>query len=235
MSERTWLLVASGTLVATLVFLGVVLYLGNEESKVGVEFEPTMDAVEEDIDEFWGSLLSDLGYGDSYNNPDDVVYFNPSEPVTTACGPTMPNLAFFCGGDNKIYLDRALLEQLFNDSGPYAPTFILAHEWGHSVQQSLGILQMPSFTIQIALQADCFAGMYARDLDERDLIDDEELRGTITALILGGDPAIVPWWAPAAQGSPQERVSAFTAGYDEGWLACTSEPFIGPQVQRDSE
>lgn len=233
MSQRNWLFVASGTLVASLVFLGLVVYFDNESDKVGVEFEPTMEAAIDDLEEFWSSLLDELGYGNAYNSP-DVHYFSPGESESTPCGDTVPDQAFFCGGDNTIYVDEDFLERMFTDYGAYAPIFILSHEWGHSVQNSLGILQAPSFDIQVGLQADCFAGMYSRDLDERDLITDEDLRQAIAALILRADPVALPWWAPTAQGDPQQRVTAFTAGYDEGWLTCTREPFLEPQVEPES-
>ncbi len=234
MSDRNWLFVASGTLVATLVFLGLVLYFDNEADKVGVEFEPTMEAAEEDLEAFWSSLLGDLGYGDAYQGP-TVHYFSPTEVESTSCGDTLPNQAFFCGQDRTIYIDSVMLEGMFTNSGAYAAVFVLSHEWGHAVQHSLGILQSAAFNIQLGLQADCFAGMYSRDLDERDLITDDDLREAAGALILAADPEALPWWAPSAQGDPQQRVAAFTAGYDEGWPACTRDPFLGPQVEPKSE
>ena len=231
MKPLTWLFIGGGVLVvAVLVFLGV-WYFTNESDKVGEEFQPTMNAAERDLDDFWDERFDELGFGEYYESPDRVEYYDPEDPQQTACGETIPNNAFYCPPDNSIWMDEVFLENQFDTVGAFAPVFILAHEWAHMLQQHLGILEAISFTIQTELQADCFAGVYTRDLDERDLITEENLKEAIVQLIQVGDPAIIPWWAPSAHGEPEERVTAYVAGYDGGWDACIEDPpFVPPMV-----
>ena len=223
-----------GGVVAAIVIGVVVWYIvdQNEKEKVGEEFTPTMNAAEDDLSDFWDQKFEDEGYGDYYEDPSRVTYYDPNDPQQTACGETIPNNAFYCPPDNSIWLDELFLENQFDTVGAFAPVYILAHEWGHMLQQHLGILEALSFTIQTELQADCLAGVYTRDLDERDLITDENLKEAIVQLIQVGDPELVPWWAPAAHGSPEERVTAYVAGYDGGWDACMADPpFVPPVVE----
>ena len=227
---------AAIAVIAIIAIVGGVLFAAcdNDDELVGVELGPTIDWAADDLHDFWSDTLDDLGYGDYYEGPRRVEFYQPDEPEETACGETIPNNAFYCTGDNSIYMDEVFMQRAFDEAGPFASVYILAHEWAHLVQFHLDIFDGTSFTIQLELQADCLAGVYTRDLDDRDAITDENLLEAVVTLILVGDPILLPWWGESAHGSPQQRVSAYESGYTNGWDSCIQPPAVPPQVEPES-
>jgi len=178
--------------------------------------------IQDDIDAYWDRQSRTAGF--DYDEPHKVEYYTTE--YDTPCGETIANNAFYCSADHSIYLHQPFLEEQAASAGRYAPAYILAHEWGHLVQDDLGILESPNFSIQVELQADCFAGAYTADLDARDeRFQDEDLVAATTTLIEVGDPEHYPWFAPGAHGTSDQRVNAFEAGYNGGFEACTAPPF----------
>jgi uncharacterized protein len=170
-----------------------------------------------DIKTFWDTQLEDQGV--SYVPPDSFSTYNG--PIETGCGESVPRNAFYCPVDNDIYMDETLAEDALTGVGDFGPVFILAHEWGHSVQANLGVLNDPRIPgIQRELQADCFAGAYAANADERGLLEQGDLDEAAQSLIAAGDPAGTPWYDPQAHGSAQQRLNAFEAGLQQGVGGC---------------
>jgi predicted metalloprotease len=171
----------------------------------------------ENIDAFWASVFSQSQI--RYLPPAEFVAYN--EPVETECGPAEPYNAFYCSLSHGIYYHYDfLLEQLDTD-GDFAPVTILAHEWGHLVQANLGLLDSSSFTIDLELQADCFAGAWAASAGEQELLEEGDLEEGAVALFRAGDDLDTPWFDPGAHGQPEERVGAFTIGFEQGVAACS--------------
>ncbi len=122
------------------------------------------------LNAFWPGYLEQQGV--QYSAPKTVIF---SGSVSTACGQATSAVGpFYCPGDNKAYFDPDFFSQLetqFGSSGgPLAQEYVVAHEFGHHIQDILGTIgnaqQDPegaqSASVRTELQADCFAGIWMR-------------------------------------------------------------------------
>ena len=170
-----------------------------------------------DIDTFWESVFA--AEGERYVSPRRVAAYTGRE--RTGCGASLPGNAFYCANDNSIYYDESLIEDVFKSNGDFAPVFVIAHEWGHLVQQHLGILSNPRRqNIQNELQADCFAGFYTQDAESRKLLEAGDVEEAKMMAIAAGDPAGTRRNSGDAHGTSKQRVAAFQSGYTGGLKAC---------------
>ncbi|MFQ4148877.1 neutral zinc metallopeptidase [Arthrobacter sp. LAPM80] len=122
------------------------------------------------LNSFWPGYLDK--YGVKYSVPKTVIF---TDHVSTACGAATSAVGpFYCPGDNKAYFDPDFFSQLetqFGSSGgPLAQEYVVAHEFGHHVQNLTGTIgkaqQDPkgaqSAAVRTELQADCYAGIWMR-------------------------------------------------------------------------
>lgn len=171
-----------------------------------------------DIDAFWQAQFEF----------EDILYDPPinfeayDTEIETACGPALLNNAFYCSADHSIYYDAAFLEDQLETNGDFAPVLIIAHEWGHLVQSLLGILgDEELLTIQTELQADCLAGVWAADANEREMLQEGDFDEGIIALFNVGDTRDTPFFDPSAHGTSGQRIDSFKDGFELGLDACT--------------
>jgi predicted metalloprotease len=179
-----------------------------------------------DLDSFYRDAFS---YTDlNYETP-QVVVVQQGDSVMTACGPAETGFwAFYCPGDATLYLDDAFLTQL-GQQAPFAEAFVIAHEWAHHVQTTVGLVRVENpptewnevYSIDLELMADCMAGAWAQDVGTRGLLEEGDIDTTIqfTLQYLGDPPGVDPY-NPQAHGTAEQRANAIMGGYNDGFLAC---------------
>lgn len=154
--------------------------------------------VVKDTEDVWNPIFQQAGA--RYREP-TVVLFN--DQVSSACGMTSSATGpFYCPGDEQIYLDLSFFSELrkLGVVGDFAQAYVVAHEVGHHVQKVQGIsdevvkLQRQSSKVQanklsvlLELQADCYAGIWARRQANYKLLDDGDLEEAINAAGSIGD------------------------------------------------
>jgi predicted metalloprotease len=202
-------------------------------------------AIVNSIQSYWAEALPDQA-GKQYVFGDTVIF---SDQVNTGCGGASSDVGpFYCPPDQQVYLDttffRDMLQgQLGGQGGDFAEAYVLAHEYGHHVQNLLGTMgrvrtqQGPtSDAVRLELQADCYAGMWSRhateveDADGEVFIENltrEDIEEALDAARAVGDDRIQQRTSgrvdPDAwtHGSAEQRMRWFMTGRDEGGLkAC---------------
>ena len=190
------------------------------------------DPLHAHVDQFWAVRFQEAGR--EYASPGGVVAFD--EPIVTACGRAQPDeeAAFYCVIDEKIYYSsefRALIESQIGD---FAWVVVVAHEWGHHIQASLGfdLGVVPDrsgevLAIELEQQADCLAGAYAVDAEIAGWLDPGDIDEALTMTEISGDPPGTAWNDPRAHGTGDERIDAFMRGYSSGLAGCELDLTVG--------
>jgi uncharacterized protein len=167
----------------------------------------------------------------------DTVFF--SGATQTGCGRASAETGpFYCPADQLVYFDLDFLQQLqrqFGATGDLAAQYIVAHEYGHHVQNVTGIngrvrqlqQQFPEsandFSVALELQADCFAGTWASSVAERGLFDEPgEIEEALEAAEAVGDDRIMEAAGQEVDpesfthGSAEQRRTWFETGFTTG-------------------
>ena len=174
--------------------------------------------------------------GRQYREPTLVLF---SGQVRSACGlagaATGP---FYCPGDQKVYLDLSFYEELkrrFKAPGDFAQAYVIAHEVGHHVQALLGIsdkveamqrrageVEANRLSVRLELQADFFAGVFAKYVKNQGLLDQGDIEEALNAASAIGDDKlqqqstgqVVP--DSFTHGTSEQRLRWFRKGYETG-------------------
>jgi uncharacterized protein len=221
------------------------------ECETGVDANDNPDcarlAVVNSIQDFWEGALPEQT-GKQYVEADTVMF---SGGVDTGCGSATADVGpFYCPApnDRMVYLDTTFFDdvlegQLGAAGGDFAEAYVLAHEYGHHIENLLGYMgkvrtqQGPnSDAVKLELMADCLAGMWtkyattAEDADGNVLIlelDDADIREALDAAAAVGDDAIQQRGSGRVNpeswthGSAAAREMWFRTGYQDGSIrAC---------------
>ena len=200
------------------------------------------------IDQFWADTLE--GY-----RPPQLIIVDVATP--TACG-TASNATgpFYCPPEETVYIDPTffgvLRQQFGAETGPLAQLYVVAHEYGHHVQQITGIMDRyprgdtgpTSNGVRTELQADCFAGAWvaamAQQKDENGVAflqepTEAQIRDALEAAATVGDDHIQSQSGQVnpeswTHGSSAQRQRWFATGFRGGVGACDTFAVSGNQL-----
>ncbi|PSR69861.1 hypothetical protein C8258_01995 [Nocardia sp. MDA0666] len=203
-------------------------------------------ATKQSLDTVWTAQLPKQT-GKSYRKP-QVKLFTGS--ISTGCGNATSAVGpFYCPADRTAYFDTGFFQELVDkfgaSGGPLAQEYVVAHEFGHHIQNLLGDSGRAqhdpkgpqSGSVRLELQADCYAGMWAYYADKQpdpsggapfvETLSDNDIRDALSAAQAVGDDRIQKaatgrvnpeGWT---HGSSAERQKWFLSGYRTGQIrAC---------------
>jgi uncharacterized protein len=186
-------------------------------------------------EETWGKLFPEQA-GKPYREPNLVLF---SGGVRSGCGAAEAAMGpFYCPADQKVYLDTSFFDDLnrrFGAPGDFAAAYVIGHEVGHHIQTLLGIsdqvraaqeraskTQGNALQVKMELQADCLAGVWAKD--NQGILDPGDIDEALTAAAAIGDDTlqkaaqgvVVP--ESFTHGSSAQRQRWFRRGFEEGTI-----------------
>ena len=194
------------------------------EAQTPLTMDVWLTAVLNDIDAYWQETFAAEGLP-----PPHVFYMWPAidEQVTPAARYITDNdAALYCGVSDMIFVSQdfayRLWDGLVNTTygpqqserlGDFAVAYVLAHEYGHSIQAELGLLGAGYPVWRTELQADCFAGNWANSAYVNGILEEGDLEEALETANLVGD---FEFDNPQHHGTPEERVAAFALGWEGG-------------------
>lgn len=163
--------------------------------------EPTVQFVSfvlDDNQKTWAQILQREGI--PYRHAKLVLF---RDVTSSGCGAAESATGpFYCPADEKVYIDLGFYDELqrrFGATGQFAQAYVLAHELGHHVQNLLGVeskvrtlqRQNPgagnALSVRLELQADCFAGVWAKSTQQRNLLESGDVESAMSAAAAVGD------------------------------------------------
>lgn len=186
-----------------------------------------------DLQQFWSEKFPEL-YGEAYTPVQGGLYaVMPSTDAAPPCADDASEVAgnaFYCSSADVVAWDaEGLLPDLQARFGDFVIPIVMAHEWGHAIQAR------SNFTARTAtreLQADCFAGGWARHARDSGVfdLDDGQLDTAVAGILELRDNPGTSKVDANAHGSGFDRVGAFQDGYDNGLAACKGYRDDDPMV-----
>ena len=188
------------------------------------EYTSTIEQVIGSLEEYWAEALPEA-FGVEFTKPSRYAYYRPEQGGGPRCGgqEAPAKNAFYCpAGDFIAWDETGLMIPYYVSAGDFAAAFVLAHEFGHALQFRLE--QQERLTILSELQADCFAGAWARHVQDQGLLEAGDLDEATFAVFSARDVPGTEFTDPAAHGSGFERTRAFSDGYEGGPGTCYPAP-----------
>jgi uncharacterized protein len=189
--------------------------------------------VVDDIQDTWEQVFADAGV--EYVRTQLVLYANE---VRSGCGVAESSVGpFYCPVDGRVYLDLVFFDELadrFGAPGDFAEAYVIAHEFGHHVQNLLGVSVAvarasqadPSLanalSVRTELQADCLAGIWGHSAFEQEQLEEGDLEEALAAAAAVGDDRLQRAATGTinpdtfTHGTSDQRVAWFLAGFRSG-------------------
>ncbi len=181
-----------------------------------------------DTEEAWSRVFQ--AGGKSYDAPVLVLF---EDGVQSACGSaSSASGPFYCPADQKVYLDLSFFRELdsrFGAPGDFAQAYVVAHEVGHHVQNLLGINRQVAqaqqrgnanaLSVQMELQADCFAGVWGHHAQRKNLLDQGDVEEGLSAAAAIGDDRLTKGRASPdsfTHGTSEQRARWLRKGLSSG-------------------
>ena len=183
------------------------------------EYTSTLQQVIASLEDYWSTGLPEV-FGVGYSSPSRYAYYRGEQGGPRCGGETAPpRNAFYCpAGDFIAWDETGLMIPYYVQAGDFAAAFVLAHEFGHAMQQRLPERERPGILNE--LQADCFAGAWSRHVQDQGLLEAGDLDEATLAVFSARDVPGTDFTDPRAHGSGFERTRAFADGYEDGPGAC---------------
>ncbi|WP_231134953.1 KPN_02809 family neutral zinc metallopeptidase [Motilibacter deserti] len=189
--------------------------------------------VVDDVQDYWQASFA--AAGQSYERTRLVIFRNV---VSTGCGRASASTGpFYCPADRQVYLDLEFFQELqtrFGAPGDFAQAYVIAHEFGHHVQNLRGISDSVAelsarnpddaneLSVRTELQADCLAGVWGASTAERNLLEAGDLEEGLRAAQSVGDDVLQEQAQGYVQpdtfthGSAEQRQTWFLRGFQSG-------------------
>jgi predicted metalloprotease len=181
------------------------------------------------LEDAWKQILPEQARS-RYRDPEMVLF---TGQTSSACGyATAASGPFYCPGDYKLYLDFAFFDELrreFKAPGDFAQAYVIAHEFGHHIQNLMGTMDRVQragntnqLSVAVELQADCYAGIWANYAQKQGRVEAGDAEEAIRAAAAVGDDMIQKrqqgYVIPDSftHGSSQQRIAYFSKGFQTG-------------------
>jgi predicted metalloprotease len=199
------------------------------EQQEMVDFVSVVLAETEDT---WGRYFA--AQDAQYPQPSMIIF---SGGTDSGCGFAQSAVGpFYCPVDQNLYIDLDFFYDLktrHGAPGDFAQAYVIAHEVGHHIENVLGVLERAQgqntagatgSSVRIELMADCLAGVWAADVNNKGLIEEGDIEEALNAASQIGDDTlqqqaqgrVVP--DSFTHGSSAQRYEWFKKGYDNGQL-----------------
>jgi uncharacterized protein len=206
------------------------LILGSDNGSEPQTMEQFLTAVTQDVDAYWTKVFKASGLPEPRVSYD---WIPAGETAASACGDENGTLsdgaAAYCPGDDTIYISQEFATEIYDGSldqalpgssqgygrtsGDFAVAYIVAHEYGHQVQAELGRFQQQLPVMGLELQADCYAGTWAKSASDQHKLEDGDVQEALDAALAVGDFDAAN---PSHHGTPEQREEAWNSGFRSG-------------------
>jgi len=209
------------------------LLLGAKGSAQPTTMEQFLTGVTKDVDAYWTKTFKASGLPEPRVG---YTWIPAGQTVASACGDADGTLgdsaAAYCPGDDTIYISEKFATDIYDGAldqalpgssqgygktiGDFSVAYIVAHEYGHEVQDELGLFDQNGgqiLTMALELQADCYAGNWAKSAYDEHRLQDGDVQEALDAALAVGD---FDTSNPSHHGTPEQRADAWNSGFESG-------------------